>query len=209
MEKLCIACQTTKSIDEFHVDRSRPDGHYPYCKPCMRAKVKMYSKRAPRIATPEGTRHCQYCKETKPLTEFYTDKKMADGYSKRCKACAKRMVNEWRSNHVEEHRARVKEWRDANPEKHADMSARWRYGLPMGTYAKMLAAQDEKCAICRTDTPGGNAIRRFHVDHCHETGTIRGLLCTSCNNGLGRFQHREDLLQAAIRYLEVYPTTRS
>lgn len=64
----------------------------------------------------------------------------------------------------------------------------------------MLAAQNGGCAICSTTTPDGNA-RRFHVDHDHETGKIRGLLCHSCNTGIGKLRDDPDLLLSAVAYL--------
>jgi hypothetical protein len=207
MEKVCKACQETKPLEEFHVDNSRPDGRYPYCKPCMRAKVRMYSKRAPskHLHTPEGMRHCQVCKLDKPIGEFYQSKQVADGYLKICKDCTK--MREDRRKDPQKHRDEVKKWRDANKALHADMHARWRYGVPIGTYAEMLTKQNGLCAICGTDQPGGKG-GRFHIDHCHASSAVRGLLCTNCNTGLGQFRHREDLLQNAIRYLAVAGTER-
>ena len=64
----------------------------------------------------------------------------------------------------------------------------------------MLAAQGGRCAICGTDKPGGKG--SFHVDHCHVGGEIRGLLCHSCNIGLGQFKDDRERIQAAIAYLE-------
>jgi hypothetical protein len=73
--------------------------------------------------------------------------------------------------------------------------------LTVEEFDALLASQDGKCAICRTDKWPGNG-NRPHVDHCHATGKVRGILCTSCNNGLGRFKDRVDLLEAAIAYLK-------
>lgn len=67
-------------------------------------------------------------------------------------------------------------------------------------YALMFVQQDGKCGICRTDKPGGKG--DFHVDHCHATGTIRGLLCHGCNVSLGHFKDDPALLRAAAEYLE-------
>lgn len=64
----------------------------------------------------------------------------------------------------------------------------------------MLARQDGRCAICRTTFPGGRW-GHFHVDHEHETGAVRGLLCTVCNIGLGYFDDSADRLAQAAAYL--------
>ena len=74
-----------------------------------------------------------------------------------------------------------------------------RYGITIEDYDYMLKEQGHRCAICRTDNPGGQG--RFHVDHCHDTGRVRGLLCSNCNHGLGKFQDSVLFLEQAIRYL--------
>ena len=63
----------------------------------------------------------------------------------------------------------------------------------------MLEAQNGRCKICGTDTPMGNGA--FHVDHCHMTNKVRGLLCHKCNVGLGHFNDNISLLSTAILYL--------
>ncbi len=202
MEKICLSCQLVKPTSAFYTDRSRKDSLGVYCKDCTKAKVKDYAHRAPRIQTPEGTRHCQICKETKPLGDFYKHDGVVDGYGKRCKECSKKHVTAWRKKNPEKHRASAKRWSDKNPELKKDVNLKVRIGLPIGTYATMLAAQNGLCAICRTSEPGGKN-GRFHVDHCHETKEVRGLLCTNCNTGIGHMKHRVTFLQAAIEYLQI------
>jgi hypothetical protein len=68
----------------------------------------------------------------------------------------------------------------------------------------MLAAQGGRCAICRGDSsssPGGV----LHVDHCHTTRQVRGLLCADCNRALGQFKDDAAILRAAAEYLERVP----
>ncbi len=73
------------------------------------------------------------------------------------------------------------------------------HGITLKDYDKMLRRQGGGCQICRTKIPGGKG--RFHVDHNHATGEIRGLLCVNCNHGLGHFKDDIEILAAAIKYL--------
>jgi hypothetical protein len=75
------------------------------------------------------------------------------------------------------------------------------YGLTQAQYEAMLAAQGNGCAICGR-APEGSYPGMLHVDHCHETGRLRGLLCQVCNLSLGKFQHNPALLRLAADYLE-------
>jgi predicted nucleic acid-binding Zn ribbon protein len=75
-----------------------------------------------------------------------------------------------------------------------------RFRLTQEDYTRMLTAQRGKCAICGTSEPGTSGV--FAVDHDHRTGRIRGLLCRSCNVGIGNLRDEPTLLQAALKYLE-------
>lgn len=78
---------------------------------------------------------------------------------------------------------------------------RWlkRYGMTVEGYERMLADQDGRCAICQTD----EIPRRgsWIVDHCHDTGRVRGLLCGEYNAGIGLLRDDPELLRKAIAYL--------
>jgi len=93
------------------------------------------------------------------------------------------------------------------PEKHADrMRYIWEhnlksmYGISSSEYWAMMEAQNGVCAICGQTENGG---KKLAVDHDHDTGAIRGLLCGACNKGLGHFQDSEKIMDAAIQYLQV------
>jgi hypothetical protein len=73
-----------------------------------------------------------------------------------------------------------------------------RYGLTPEQVDDLAAAG---CAICTTQVWNGRHARP-HVDHDHETGKVRGILCSECNTGLGKFKDNPELLRAALRYLE-------
>ena len=83
----------------------------------------------------------------------------------------------------------------------ADLNLKRNYGISLADYDKMYEEQEGKCKICGTVYSGGKG--RFHVDHCHTTKKVRGLLCHNCNRGLGYFKDSKDSLLEAVRYLDV------
>ena len=74
-----------------------------------------------------------------------------------------------------------------------------KYGLGVAEFDAILAAQDGRCAICGTDAPNGHG---WQVDHDHESGAVRGILCFGCNVGIGHLHDDPALLRAAAAYLE-------
>lgn len=75
-----------------------------------------------------------------------------------------------------------------------------KYGITTEQRNEMIEAQDNKCLICNTDFDELDYAP--HVDHCHESGQVRGILCKFCNTGLGQFKDNTDFMKAAIQYLE-------
>lgn len=71
---------------------------------------------------------------------------------------------------------------------------RVKYGLSFEDYEELLIAQEGRCAIC-------NRMKKLHVDHCHETGKVRGLLCNNCNCGIGNLQDSVEIVKKALDYL--------
>lgn len=97
-----------------------------------------------------------------------------------------------------------RERRKANPEHLYNIERKSKfkrqYGITPEKYDAMLLEQGNGCAICSATEPGGRT-RCFPVDHCHSTGTIRGLLCTKCNRGLGLFNDDANYMERAAKYL--------
>ena len=71
-----------------------------------------------------------------------------------------------------------------------------KYGITVDEYDDMLARQHGACAIC------GDPKEKLHIDHSHETGKVRGLLCMPCNTALGFFRDDPALLDSASIYIE-------
>lgn len=82
--------------------------------------------------------------------------------------------------------------------KQQDYWLRSKYGITADQRDEMLVAQGGCCAICNTSEPSGY---NWHVDHNHETGEVRGLLCSKCNQGIGLFDESTVNLESAIDYL--------
>jgi hypothetical protein len=74
-----------------------------------------------------------------------------------------------------------------------------RYGLTQEKFEELFKRQNNRCAICFTDTPDSKG---FVVDHCHNTGALRSILCNQCNTGLGLFKDNKLILNNALNYLE-------
>jgi hypothetical protein len=103
------------------------------------------------------------------------------------------------ANNVERERAWRKKSRDANPEQTKNLRLKSVYGITLENFKAMQVAQSNRCAICQKDF-GAEYSNRPHVDHCHTTEVVRGLLCDRCNVGLGFLEHSE-FVSSALVYL--------
>lgn len=129
---------------------------------------------------------CNQCKQVKPTSEFPVLSYIKDTLRTTCRQC----INKAQL-------ARL------TPEKKHYFNLRYEYGLTVEQYDAMLASQNGVCAICKkreTFTRSGKK-RRLCVDHCHDTGLNRGLLCGKCNVALGYFTDSIPMLESAISYL--------
>ena len=108
-------------------------------------------------------------------------------------------VREHRRKYLERHPEKV--WQFSHAEDRKQSRAKWRlknrYGLSLEEYAAMLLAQNNHCAICDANF----SIEVPYVDHNHSTGKVRGILCATCNMGLGSYKDNVILLEKAISYL--------
>lgn len=133
------------------------------------------------------SKQCSRCKKTKSLDEFGNLKRGKLGRNSWCKPCAAQYRRDWVAN---------------NPDKYDAMLRKSKlkalYGITPEDYDAMLEKQEHACAICEKPCTSG---RRLSVDHDHETGEVRGLLCGACNRLLGFARESEDVLRSAISYL--------
>lgn len=134
---------------------------------------------------------CTGCSAEKPHDDFSRDNRRKDGRMARCKACRKAALNVFRDRTAYNTQ---RYWNDPQGERERHLIRK--YGITQADYERMFAAQDGKCAICRKSQD-----RAFDVDHCHSTGKVRGLLCTSCNRMIGHAGDNPATLIAGAEYL--------
>lgn len=153
------------------------------------------------------TRQCTCCKLLKPLVDFRIRTRRTPKPRSQCKTC-EAMAQRQRAKRPE-NRKRKKlvqlQWEQKNPERHKRNLLRRafrRYGCPEEQLNQWIQRYLDAvfCDICGLK-PNNGRWRSLHIDHCHQTGIIRGFLCDNCNLGLGKFKDRPDLLLAAANYL--------
>lgn len=97
---------------------------------------------------------------------------------------------------------RTRAYRDRNREadklKRKDYQLRVTYGITLAEFLAMYEAQGSACALCRKPVP---VERNRHVDHCHDSGRIRGILCFDCNKGLGLLGDSPESIRRALDYV--------
>lgn len=114
----------------------------------------------------------------------------------------KEMYAKYRENNKEKHIEATRRWRANNRQRYlwGKFEARLRpYGIDGEDWARIFNTQERKCAGCFEHLDGG---KHTHLDHCHTTGRVRGLLCTLCNSALGYARDRITTLHNLIYYLE-------
>lgn len=169
------------------------------------------------MVSENGTKVCCKCGEEKPVSEFHKDKNSSDGYTYQCKACRNAKYKEYyhaNADKMKEKRESTKEYRKEyynDPERKLQYRRKYierEFGIKYEQYDQMLEEQKGVCAICGCSETKPNA-KYLAVDHNHETGIVRGLLCNNCNRALGLLKDNKEILQNAIKYLEKYERSNS
>lgn len=152
-------------------------------------------RRYVKLAPDATERECTKCGIVKPFADFPL--RSSGRPSSWCRKCTNGAIRDY--SKTPEGAARKKAAQASYNERNPDYQVSYRYGLAPGEYGRMLELQDGCCAICKTSNAGG---RRWHVDHDHATGKVRGLLCSACNLGIGKMGDDPSRLRAAAAYIE-------
>ena len=143
---------------------------------------------------------CTVCKVVKPFSEFHKDNRRKIGVRRECKVCSAALYKSWRLSNPEAYKAHTLR---SNRKHGRSNHLRYTYDMSVEDYDSLVQKQNGVCAICKEPER-----RHPHllVDHNHETGKVRGLLCDNCNKGLGHFKDNLGKLLKAVGYLQTYDT---
>lgn len=164
-------------------------------------------------------KQCTECEQLKSLSEFNKDRTQKDGIRCICKECGKKyheknkikihkQQKEYYQIHKTEILERQKKHNKTEKGKSANLRKRLRYyyDITLEQYDKMVENQNGVCAICGDINKNGD---RLVVDHDHETGEIRNLLCHRCNLLLGLIKENMVILQSVTNYLKKHKVQRT
>lgn len=204
----CTKCAVEKPLSEFS---KAPRGKYGVkasCKACdaaRHAELHPPQPRKPRDEEAERARYaarwsepkqCTKCSEVKDRSEFHKsrDGKYGPILKPTCKLCDAAQARQWFADNSERASENRRRWNLQNT-----------YGLSVAEYNALLREQGGVCAVCGKGEPNahGRTGKQFRlaVDHCHETGAVRGLLCQKCNRAIGLLGDDPTLMRKAISYL--------
>lgn len=214
--KKCPKCKQEKDKACFHRDKNRLDGLYCWCKDCnCKATGRWYKKNRTRVNLEKRQKYvpkpkrvpppiptikkCTNCQLDKPIDSFYKKSSGRYGYASYCKVCIDKKNLEYAKKHPEQVKDTYTRWFMNNREKDNLRRQLKDFNLSKADYEAFLTKQQKLCAIC------SGSMKPVCIDHCHTTGTIRGLLCRACNTGLGHLRDSVQLLKNALKYLEPFP----
>jgi DNA-directed RNA polymerase subunit RPC12/RpoP len=183
--KKCSRCSVEKKPTEFTKDKSQTDGLSRWCKACKSLSDKRYKNQ------PGGGKQTAAIVSEAEAKLFVIPKKQKAKIN--TKRGRKPVRNEMT---LEERKMYYKEYDSLRRVK--------KYGITNKQHIEMLESQNYKCLICSEEIDFSSPI-----DHCHNSGIVRGILCRYCNVGLGFFKDDPVRLKQAIVYLGKSPTTTS
>lgn len=136
------------------------------------------------LLNPPGIKRCSKCRKLKPARCFYRSDRWKSGLYPQCKLCHNHKVQRRRQDLLA-----------ADPEHYAHRHRQRFHGLSRQDYERMVGSQKGRCAVCFRK-------RKLVVDHNHDTGRVRGLLCSPCNSALGMVNDDPVWVRNLSAYLE-------
>lgn len=175
----CTRCGIIKNLKYFY-ERPEHNSYRTVCNSCSKGYKTSLVERQEFIQNliDQNLKECGKCKEVKSIQNFGFDKYTKHGYASNCKQCIS----------------------TSKLGKNKFLALKTKYGVTPTKYNELLTTQNYKCGVCNTSLLTLDN-RHIHLDHCHTTGKVRGILCSYCNLGLGNFKDNIENLKNAITYL--------
>ena len=150
---------------------------------------------------------CSKCKQKKSLKDFHKDKARPDGHTYRCKSCLckyarkyaeshSKQIAEYRNQHREKRREQGRKYYQKHRKKYQKYWFKYKYNLTLEQRKQLYVDQNGCCSICGIPI----SYDKTNVDHDHETGKVRGLLCINCNTRLPIIEDKNSV-EKAEKYL--------
>ena len=177
MSKMCSVCKNQKSLDDFYFKKDRGK-HASQCKSCTKDRAVESVRR-----------------NKEKVTEYKAD------YYQKNKTKIRSQINEWQALNEDYLKEHSKKRYQENKVEHRSRGLIKRYGIDSEEYNHMLLEQGGTCKICKSPDHKNKRVKFFAVDHNHETGQVRGLLCHSCNRAIGLLQDKVEIIEAAAEYI--------
>lgn len=134
-----------------------------------------------------GKKRCYICKEVKPVSEYHGNRRLKGGYSSRCKDCNREYIRDYQRQQTAKNQG--------SPDRHYES----RYSA---VFLRLWEAQNGRCRLCGHEGNVGVGRPGLHVDHDPETGQVRSLLCSKCNQRVGAVEGKLDLYRSILRYID-------
>ena len=228
--KRCSSCSEDLPLGEFHKKKSSSDGLAGQCKKCVAGWAKEYrennkekiaewygeyrKKNKEKITKRDKNySHSYYHNNKEKILEKSKDyyknnkEKIAEhgkNYRENNKEKIAERQKEYQKNNKEQIAGYQKEYRKKNKNKIADQILKRKYNLSIEDWKKIFNSQNKCCAICKNNKTG---LRGFVVDHNHQSGKVRAILCDNCNKLLGHAKDSPSVCRLAAEYLEKWGET--
>lgn len=201
---ICKTCKVDKSPEYFRTMR----GRFYSCKPCDNARRRQCGKDlVGRSSLVRPDKKCTGCRVVKPIDQFGITTRAIDGRAWKCRDCISQYTKKAKAapGQFEKRQEERRRFFAAHPDYKRNEQLKRLYGITASQFDEMHQRQGGRCAICgehedNLKTPVDRC-RPLHIDHSHETGVVRGLLCYRCNTGIGQFDDSPEMMETAAEYL--------
>ena len=144
---------------------------------------------------PKELFECAHCHLALPKVCFYVNARYKSGYKTTCIKCDNAVRATHEAKNRGKYNAESRKWRKDHPNEIRGHNLKRHYGITLDYYNRLYISQNGKCAICEIKLP------RLLVDHCHDSGIVRELLCGNCNKMIGFASEDTTILEKAIKYV--------